>query len=328
LTEPACEVPAVDLNPPLPAITADEFIAMTPEHPGWLWDGYLARGHVTIMFGDPKAGKSNLIYGLLGALETDVASFTGAVTGRARALILSEEPDDTIRQKLVLFGIRTQLVLPPRVLSGYAWDEMIEKATALAVAEGCSLLIVDTFANFAQLSDDQENSAGAVIEKLGPLKHAAAQGLAVLLNHHARKSGGTGSQALRGSSALLAAANIVVRVDPSNKMHTRTIRVTASHFQAIPESVTVRRDEGSPDYVIVSGVSTTARAEEGVFRALGELGSASDREVRDYLAALDGTGKIESPSTLERARKSLVTKGLVEHVEGTSNPKLYKRVNG
>jgi hypothetical protein len=61
---------------------------------------------------------------------------------------------------------------------------------------------------------------------------------------------------------------------------------------------------------------------------LGELGSASDREVRDYLAALDGTGKIESPSTLERARKSLVTKGLVEHVEGTSNPKLYKRVNG
>ena len=37
-----------------------ELRASTPPRPPWVWEGYLARGAVTLLAGKPKVGKSTL----------------------------------------------------------------------------------------------------------------------------------------------------------------------------------------------------------------------------------------------------------------------------
>jgi hypothetical protein len=54
----------------LPFAPLGEALAATPAAPAWVWEGYLARGVVTVLAGRPKCGKSTLFFGFLEALAT------------------------------------------------------------------------------------------------------------------------------------------------------------------------------------------------------------------------------------------------------------------
>jgi AAA domain len=209
-------------------------LASLPPEPPWLWRGLLASGSLTLVAGQPFAGKSMLIGGLLRALALG-EPFLGLETERASALLVSEEDDFTLRQRAELFGL---LDLEGRYISRNSgalsrpWAELIEAATARAVAEGLRLLVVDTFPGLAQLQAEDENHAGAVGERLRPLQEATSHGLAVLVVHHANAAG----QA-RGSSAFRGVVDVTVRFSRKDKVITLG---TASRFAATPEVVRAR----------------------------------------------------------------------------------------
>src|SRR5437868_5653238 len=81
-------LPMDQLDPPGAALTTD-----------WLWHGYLARGNLTLLTSQWKAGKTTLLTGLLQQFATG-GSFLGRAVVPARALVLSEESRKTWADRL------------------------------------------------------------------------------------------------------------------------------------------------------------------------------------------------------------------------------------
>src|SRR5438874_13276038 len=80
----------------------------------WLWDGYLARGNLTLLTSLWKAGKTTLLAGLLRQLATG-GDFLGRACVPARALVVSEESRELWAERLrtIPVGPHAQLLAPP-----------------------------------------------------------------------------------------------------------------------------------------------------------------------------------------------------------------------
>jgi hypothetical protein len=189
------------VDPPVVFGTFRE-LELLPEEPPSLWSGLVPVGALTMLWGDPKKGKSTLLAAALGAIEAG-NPFLGRPTSKATGVWLSEEPASALRQKAArfgLFGLESSVAGSDRVF-GVRWERLIEQATEHALESGHQLLVVDTFTGLAGLESEQENDAGAIANKLRPLRVASAEGLAVVFVHHGRKRGRSdprGSSAFRG----------------------------------------------------------------------------------------------------------------------------------
>jgi AAA domain len=171
-----------------------------PEEPPSLWSGFLPLGSLSMIWGDAKKGKSTLLAGALKAIEYG-EPFLGRETKRATAVWVSEEPEQALREKAAMFGLfelKSSIVGSSGVF-GTGWRSLIDQATEHALQNGHKLLIVDTFTGLAELGPEQENDAGAIAERLRPLRVASGTGLAVLFVHHTNKHGRQGP---RGSGAF------------------------------------------------------------------------------------------------------------------------------
>src|SRR5450756_1466972 len=74
--------------------------------------------------------------------------------------------------------------------AGVPWPGIIGAAAAKCREIGARLLVVDTLPQFAGLRGDAENNSGDALEAIGPLQLLAADGFAILVTRHDRKSGG------------------------------------------------------------------------------------------------------------------------------------------
>src|SRR5262245_718135 len=62
-----------------------------PAGPDWIWDGYLASGHLSLLTGPPQVGKTTLLAVLLARMATG-GDFLGRRLRAGRAFVLSDEP--------------------------------------------------------------------------------------------------------------------------------------------------------------------------------------------------------------------------------------------
>jgi hypothetical protein len=53
------------------------------------------------------------------------------------------------------------------------WEDLIEEAGAQCAAEGRGVLIVDTFAEFSEITGTEENNAGDIHKKMAVLRKVA-----------------------------------------------------------------------------------------------------------------------------------------------------------
>lgn len=213
-----------------------------PSEPEWLWRGFVAPGSLTLVAGPPFAGKSLLVGGLLKAMAAG-ESFAGLETRPASALLLTEEDGLTLRDRASLLGlleVEGEYVGPSEGVLALPWPRLISWARRKALDSGHELLIVDTFPGLAGLREEQENDAGAITERLRPLREAAADGLAVLCLHHTNAQGRA-----RGSSAFRGVADISVTLSRSEGTRIVTLK-TQSRFWATPGTLGAKLGEG-PD---------------------------------------------------------------------------------
>jgi hypothetical protein len=190
-----------------------DLLAATPEDVNWLWWGFLAEGSLSVLAGREKTGKSTLVFGLLRELlaEDEGTEFLDRPCKPTPVVILSEEPDGAVAEKLRLFNLADKANLRLLTRSGLAAGRpRLREAVALAVEEaartGAGVLILDSFGYWAGLHGDAENQSGAVQDAMHPLLQATTSGLAVLVVHHTTKATGE----LRGSTALGAAADVIL----------------------------------------------------------------------------------------------------------------------
>ncbi|MGI8624497.1 MAG: AAA family ATPase [Solirubrobacteraceae bacterium] len=319
------DAPDDEAEPPALAFASPaELRAATPAHPPWLWTGYIARGAITLLAGKPKVGKSTLAFAVVEAVASRAPTFLGRAVAGGGAVYVSEEGAATLAGKLPADeGVR--VLTREGAWPKPSWAALVTGAVAEALRVGAMLLVIDTFTGWAELRGDAEKDAGHVQAAMAPLVEAARAGLAVLLVHHQRKAGGESGDAIRGSSALAGAADILVEYErPSGDVPPRQRQLVAvGRWPQTPALVLLDYEEAGVWRVIGEGASREEAAQlawrEALLRALPADGG--DATVDELQRLLD-----EDRRKWHRELSALVEGGAVEcfgrGVKG--DPKRYR----
>lgn len=215
---------------------AQDILARAPADIEWVWDQLLGRRLITVMFGGPKSGKSTLYSHLIRRMQEGLP-FLGQSTCLSSALVLTEEPIYTLRKKF-----NWTIEMPIQVASDdvyfmFSWENpgqwftlikqtKKEIVSILQIVEEfisnynkdhnikIGLLVVDSFANWSRMAENEENSSSAILTKLRPLREMIDRlNIAALIVHHTRKAGGESFERMRGSSALAGEADVLIDFD-------------------------------------------------------------------------------------------------------------------
>ncbi|MGC2464606.1 MAG: DnaB-like helicase N-terminal domain-containing protein [Candidatus Acidiferrum sp.] len=247
----------------------------------WVLHGYFAAGSIAEMSAKIKIGKTSLLLSACAAI-LDGVPFLGQPTHKTKVLYLTEQPDTSFREAMEragLLGREDFHVLSFGDTRGVAWPDVVRAAVIQAKRVGAGLLAVDTLSQWAGLSGDSENDSGTAIEAMNPLQFAAAQGLAVIVVRHERKSGGEISDAGRGSSAFGGIADVLLslrRCDGGTS--NRRILQAVSRFSETPVSTVIELVEN--DFIAVGTPGETAANDmERLVQAVQSNPHASRREL-------------------------------------------------
>jgi len=298
----------------------------------WVWEGFLARKHLTLLSALWKAGKTTLIANLLKVIQEE-GSLAGQKTHKAKVLILSEESGTIWARR----RDEHNLTLPVWILSrpirqklGYKeWVTLLEQTSHFCKENEIDLFIIDTLSAF--WSVDNENDAARVSGALLPLNHLLDKNIAVLLVHHFRKSGGDEGTASRGSGALGAGVDIMAefsRLDSTDPHCTQRVIKTYSRFEESPKEVVI--DYVDDEYITIGTKADVKRAEklDAVSKALVDYPDGVTISDLHEKWNAEELGKAPSKRTLQRYLSDLVNQGTVVII-GTvkikgGNTSLYK----
>lgn len=224
----------------LDKLTAEEGIK------SWVWENYLAKGHITLLSSLWKAGKSTLIRSLLRAMN-EGEEFAGQPTTNNNVLILSEETRNEWYDNREFFNLdkASNVFLLIRAIKKKPtlkeWIQLVDEMQEICVKEKVGLVIIDTIATFMPIQN--ENDAGEWTPALVPLysfTDSEVNKSAVLLVHHFRKAGGNEATASRGSGALPGfVSNIIefTRKEGSSRNTERILKTYGRFPDVIPEVV-------------------------------------------------------------------------------------------
>ncbi len=253
----------------------------------WLWQGFVALGHITLLAGKPRAsGKLTLTFAMVAALLLG-EPFLGFATRRVNGVVvLSEETFITLLDKTTLFGLAQceQLLIAPRhTVARLSWEEAIEAAVAAAEGIGGELLVVNSFPHFAKLPPDGAKDASLITEVFRPLQAAAAKGLAVLPIHHERKGGGEAGEGVRDSGAIVASSDIILELGRVSADHPTARKVQVlSRFRSTPSDFVFDFDKDTGSYSFLGTLDEFQDAGKEVER------DAASRKLIAHLTADQG----------------------------------------
>jgi hypothetical protein len=252
-------------------ITAKELQSLNPDPVIWICKPWLALEAITELDGKAKtAGKTTLTLAMCKAILNG-DDFLGEKTTKSAIVYLTEESRSTFRSALDRAGIgesedfhvlfwRETHVLQSGATLGSIWEQSITHAMEFAKKVGATVLVVDTFAQFARLTGDKENSAGHILEAVLPIQKARDAGLAVLIIRHERKEAGSVGDSGRGSSALSGAVDIVLRLHrPAGKHPANHRQLEAvSRYDDTPSELSIARNENDGCYEVIGETGAIA----------------------------------------------------------------------
>ena len=281
----------------------------------WLWHGYLARGAVTLLTSQWKMGKTTLLSVLLARLAAG-----GELAGRAveagRAVVVSEEaPELWVRRAGQLdLGRHVCWMCRPfdHKPDAREWEALIDFLLGLGQEHGLTLAVIDPLAAF--LPGRDENSAGAMLATLLPLRRLTAAGMAVWLLHHPGKHGRGVGMLARGSGALSGHVDVLMEmsaVDPADAADRRRRLRAFSRFTETPPEQVLALNAGGTDYDALGGdeAAVLSRDWPALWLVLtAALGKMTRAEV---LAAWPPDRDRPSPLTLWRCLERGVAQGRI-----------------
>lgn len=195
----------------LPWRTLDEIERDAVANPrDWLWEGFIAKRTVGVLAGEPKGGKSEILAAFVAAI-TNGAEWLGKTLAKTKVLIVTEEGDHDLIDKLSRYGVdRSQVLAYTRDAAGMSpakWGRLLKQITRKAKRFDARLIIIDTFSFWAAIEGEGERVEGVVREALVILQQLRSANLGTILVHHSVKAKDMeGISALRGTGAF--AANV------------------------------------------------------------------------------------------------------------------------
>jgi hypothetical protein len=179
----------------------------------WLWQGYLARGSITLLTSQWKTGKTTLVALLLARLARG-GQLAELPVKPGRAVVLSEEPPQLwqLRHQRLKFGPDTCFMCRPfeGKPTEQQWQGLVRRLAELHDERGVDLVVVDPISLL--LPPYFESHAERMQAALLPLSRLTRLGMAVLLLHHPKKGDALAGQSARGSGAACAMVDVLLEL--------------------------------------------------------------------------------------------------------------------
>jgi len=265
----------------------------------WICEGLIGKDTVSLFSGHFKAGKTTFLLSMLAAIERGTP-FLDRETRPTRALVLSEQGGVTLAPMLRKAGLEHARLYTRAHLHRGPWAQVVEAASREAETFDCRIVVVDTFASWAQLAEGQEQDAGATGEALGHVLRAAeARGQTWILLHHLRKAGGEHGLGARGSG------NIGAQVDTLLELNRVQGQETARKLSALG------RLEGLIDTLVIDltedGYQVVGSTQDLAQHVSQERFEALAREVLEYVDEYPGRTRREIEEAIPGRRQALRT---------------------
>jgi hypothetical protein len=282
------EAPRVS-QPSAFGMTAADFAACVPEEIDWLWGGYIAAGDFVELDGAPKrSGKSTLVWHLLKARE-DGGEFLGQAVKTGKTVVLSEMSGFTLREQLRgagLLGSTNVHIAEYPAHHDKSWPEACALALAKCQEVGADLLVIDTADKWAKMRGDQTWSRGEWLERIEHLQPVKDAGIATLLLHHTRKSGGEVGESGSGSNAFAGAMDTILQLRRSDQDERhRKLEAIGRYGDMTPESVTIAL---MPDGYKLLGEGPRAISDAIEARIMATMADGAEWTVGALVAAIEG----------------------------------------
>jgi hypothetical protein len=281
---------------------------------------YLVDGCLTELDAYQKAGKTTFLLRLARALIRG-EEFLGRPTLQTPVVYLNEAADAAFVQGLQGAGLLEEEHL--HILSWHdvlslTWEQRVDSAARRAREVGAHVVMVDTFAQWAEMAGDDENSSGAMLAAVRPLQALASAGPSVALARHARKSGGQVGHSGRGSSALSGAVDMIVELKrpegqgPAN----RRILSYRGRFGHFPDELTIDLD--GPTYRLEGAGRSARRTEvhEAIVLSLLPFAPVPGITSADLERALKASGVELGRTSLDETLSSFVEGGVIHRQGG------------
>jgi hypothetical protein len=294
-----------------------------PAEIAWIWDGYLAPRHVTLLTSQWKSGKTTLVSVLL-ARRAAGGTLAGRALRPGRSAVVCEEERghwDQRRRRLD-FGDGVAFFCRPlecRKPTRDEWLGLIDSVARLA-AEGVDLAVIDPLASF--LPGDENNNE-LMMDRLMALGQLRSLGMAILLLHHPKKGQTLDGQAARGAGSLTGYVDINIEMRPfrpgADGDRRRMLRAW-SRFPATPAQLVIEWTADGTDY-LSRGTIGDEDFREHWEQLAAYFASAPDKLTRSELRKLLPSGKgTPSDHTLWRWLERAVAENLLRR-DGTGHKK-------
>lgn len=309
-----------DAAAPAPLAVVRRLADVQPEAVMWLWPGWLPRGKLALLDGDPGLGKSLITLDLAARVTTGAPMPDGTGGGEpAGVVILTAEDDlsDTVRPRLDAAGADVSkiaaLTAVRRTTDG--GGEVLDTPTLLdlealrqAIAfVSAALVIIDPLMAYlpGQVDSHRDQDVRRVLAPLAAL--AAETNAAVLVVRHLSKTT-VGNPLYRGGGSIgimgAARAGLIVGKDPEDPTgEQRVLAVTKCNLAAPPPGLAYRLAADGP--VRVEWLGQTALTADALLAAPpgGEERTAlADAEA--FLRAFLADGPVEAKTIQARAREA------------------------
>lgn len=283
----------------------------------WLVPGLVARGSITLLNGQPKAGKTTFAMRLIDCLANG-DSILNRVCKPSKVLYLTENRSVALQAKLELLKHRQHVFVLDRYRREFvdaSWDEITRLVFDAAREQGCDLLVLDTFMAWAQPED--ENSSTDILAALDPLERLVQRtGKAMIVVHHLNKDG----TSPRGSGAFQAECDTIVNLTHA-KGGARRLSVVSNLTKEPIDDIVFSYD--GDRYVIVE--DTADPFDEAIMSVLHVLGALT---LADLILELEPPFNGKTPDTVRVRLKKLVEQGLVREEPGkdVKTPSIWNAV--
>ena len=174
----------------------------------WIIPDWIFAGGLTLVAGRPKLGKSLIILQLALSLSNGVELFKNKLQPVNVAMILTEEgaPELKMRINKMSFDVNDNVFIHLGSIDLFK-DTMISKLEELISKNKIRLLVFDPLIRLHDM-DENDSRIAKVLYRIRDM--ARRLNIGVLIVHHTRKSSGTHGSSIRGSSSILAAADIAI----------------------------------------------------------------------------------------------------------------------
>lgn len=238
---PGGDDPAAQAAPPGPAAAPGPHVIVLadvePEHVDWLWPGYLPRGKLVILDGDPDQGKSTISLDLGARISTGSLMPDGAAPVKGAVLILSAEDGlaDTIRPRLDAAGgdpeqvlTITEITVPGEAARPVSLPADLPHVEQVVRDHGVVLVVVDVLMAYLSgtVNAHRDQDIRLALHPLAAMADRA--GCCVLVIRHLNKTGGTHAIYRGGGSiGIVGAARAAFMVGTDPEDDTGSTRVLA-----------------------------------------------------------------------------------------------------